>query len=352
MAIPSVDLCGWAVTDVVLPVMNKANKEKPIDDLINKGWDMNESPAADEFNYMLNNYYQWINYLKTDIAPVVVNATSSNTPNTIVKRDGSGNFSAGTITAYLQGTAATAENNSHTHVSANITDATENNTPNTVVKRNASGNATFNMVYSNITGNLNGNSTTATTLQTGRTIAVSNAVVSTPTPFNGASNISIPVTSVDASYLTNTVPVANLSGTYNINISGNSATATKLATARTISITGGATGSASFDGSSDISINISTPADVMTALWTGSATSATVDISGYIGKETIICIVDSNVVVFKNIPVNFITSVKTSGQIYIDYGDSADFVFDYSVSGNILTLSNLARGNFTAIYGR
>ena len=110
MAIPSVDLCGWAVTDVILPVMNKANKEKPIDDLINKGWDMNESPAADEFNYLFNNHYQWINYLKTDVAPVVVNATSSNTPNTIVKRDSSGNFSAGTITASLSGNASTSTN--------------------------------------------------------------------------------------------------------------------------------------------------------------------------------------------------------------------------------------------------
>ena len=51
------------------------------------------------------------------------------------------------------------------------------------------------------------------------------------------------------------VPVARLSGTYNISVSGNAATATKLATARTISLTGNATGSASFDGSGNISIN-------------------------------------------------------------------------------------------------
>lgn len=60
----------------------------------------------------------------------------------------------------------------------------------------------------------------------------------------------------DASNLnTGVVPVARLSGTYNINISGNAATATKLATARTISLTGNVSGSASFDGSSNISIN-------------------------------------------------------------------------------------------------
>jgi len=60
----------------------------------------------------------------------------------------------------------------------------------------------------------------------------------------------------DASNLnTGVVPVARLSGTYNISISGNAATATKLSTARTISLTGNVSGSASFDGSSNISIN-------------------------------------------------------------------------------------------------
>ena len=44
------------------------------------------------------------------------------------------------------------------------------------------------------------------------------------------------------------------SGTWDINISG---TATKLATARTISLTGNASGSATFDGTSDVSINVS-----------------------------------------------------------------------------------------------
>lgn len=41
-------------------------------------------------------------------APSWINATNSNTASTIVKRDGSGNFSAGTITATLSGNATTA----------------------------------------------------------------------------------------------------------------------------------------------------------------------------------------------------------------------------------------------------
>ncbi len=43
-------------------------------------------------------------------------------------------------------------------------------------------------------------------------------------------------------------------GTWAINISGNAATATKLATARTISLTGDVTGSGTFDGSANLSI--------------------------------------------------------------------------------------------------
>lgn len=44
------------------------------------------------------------------------------------------------------------------------------------------------------------------------------------------------------------------SGTWGISVSGNAATATKLATARTISLTGAVTGSGSFDGSGNLSI--------------------------------------------------------------------------------------------------
>ena len=69
---------------------------------------------------------------------VASNATNANTGSTIVFRDASGNFSAGTITAALSG-----------------------------------------------------NATTATTLQTSRTIAISGDVTGTATSFNGSANIAI-----------------------------------------------------------------------------------------------------------------------------------------------------------------
>lgn len=109
MAKPTQDVIIWAAQDVNLPALNGPNKTLPITDLLNKGWDKNQKPAADEFNYVLNNIGLYINWLTTEIADPVMDATSLNTPSTIVLRDGSGNFNAGTITAALNGNANTAD---------------------------------------------------------------------------------------------------------------------------------------------------------------------------------------------------------------------------------------------------
>lgn len=72
----------------------------------------------------------------------------------------------------------------HTHTSSNITDATESNTANRIVKRNASGNFSA----GTITATLSGNASTATKLQTARTIA--------GTSFDGSANINISYTNL------------------------------------------------------------------------------------------------------------------------------------------------------------
>ena len=72
--------------------------------------------------------------------------------------------------------------------------------------------------------------TTATKLTTPRTIDLSGLVAATATAFDGSANITIPVTAVSQ--------------------------ANKLATARSISLSGGASGAASFDGSANISIPV------------------------------------------------------------------------------------------------
>lgn len=86
-------------------------------------------------------------------------------------------------------------------------------------------------VTGNVTGNLTGNATSATALETARTIG--------GVSFDGSANINL--------------PGVNASG--NQNTSGNAATATALATSRTIQITGDVTGSATFDGSANATIN-------------------------------------------------------------------------------------------------
>lgn len=80
------------------------------------------------------------------------------------------------------------------------------------------------------TGALNGNAATTSKLLTPRTISLTGKAAGSTT-FDGSANASINVTSVNAD------------------------TASKLSTARKINITGNATGAAAFDGSGDISIN-------------------------------------------------------------------------------------------------
>ena len=47
-----------------------------------------------------------------------------------------------------------------------------------------------------------GNAGSATKLQTARTIALSGGATGTATSFNGSANITIPITSIDATYIT------------------------------------------------------------------------------------------------------------------------------------------------------
>jgi hypothetical protein len=168
----------------------------------------------------------------TSIPNAATTATNANTANAIVARDGSGNFSAGTITASLNGNASTATtaanvNNgtlslgvSGTGLSGSATftanqsgnstftvtsNATNANTGGAIVARDGSGNFSAGTV----TAALSGNATTATTLQTARNIG--------GVSFNGSADINL--------------PGVNTAG--NQNTSGNAATATLATTATT-----------------------------------------------------------------------------------------------------------------------
>jgi hypothetical protein len=225
---------------------------------------------------------------------VTSNATALNTASTIVARDGSGNFAAGTVTAALSGNSTTATalatgrtigmtgdvvwTSASFDGSGNVTgtatiqansvalgtdttgnyvesvangsyltgggaasegaaltlgvDAASINTASKVVARDASGN----FAAGTITAALTGNASTATTLQTARNIG--------GVSFNGAADINLPGV--------NTAGNQNTSGnaataTLAVTTSGNAGSATVLQTARTIN-------GVSFNGSSNITV--------------------------------------------------------------------------------------------------
>lgn len=199
MPLPTDDLIIWASSDVNLPNLAGPNKVKPIDDLILKGWDFKQKPAADEFNYVLNNLGMHVSYLEesktyTFSGDVTGTATSTGSDD---------------VTFNVSVT-----DNSHNHISANISDATSLNIPNMVVRRDSDGSMAANYIRaeSYFDGDLHGNANTASALQTARTI--------NGTSFNGSSNI----------------------------------TTNSWGASRTFTVNGATTGSANVDGSSNITL--------------------------------------------------------------------------------------------------
>lgn len=240
--------------------------------------------------------------------PFWTTATDANTANAIVQRDGSGNFSAGTITATLNGNASTATSattaisattattstnlaggstssipyQSSANTTAMLTNgtvgqvltagvatpfwttSTSANTANAIVQRNATGDFTAGTITATaFSGSgaalttLNASNISAGTLANARTTASSS---------NGASTI----VARDASgnFAANTI-TANLTGT--------ASNATVLQTARTIAIGTGATGTAtSFNGSAAITI----PITDVNASYLGSGTVPVARVSG------------------------------------------------------------------------
>lgn len=63
MAQPTNPLIVWASDDVILPNAKRPNKSLPSESLIQTGWDLSQKPAADEWNYLLNNNGQYIKWL-------------------------------------------------------------------------------------------------------------------------------------------------------------------------------------------------------------------------------------------------------------------------------------------------
>lgn len=69
MAKPTDPIYVWAREDVNLPSTGLPNKSKPIDDLLDKGYDKGQKPAAEEFNYILNMSSGWIDWIVNEKFP-------------------------------------------------------------------------------------------------------------------------------------------------------------------------------------------------------------------------------------------------------------------------------------------
>jgi hypothetical protein len=177
-------------------------------------------------------------------------------------------------------------------VSNSATTATDTNTASAIVARDASGNFTAGTITADLTGNVSGssgsttgNAATATALQTARAINGVNfdgtaaitvaADAGTLTGATLASNVlASSLTSVGTlSGLTVSAPISGSVTGSSGSTTGNAATATALATGRTIAITGDlAYTSPSFDGSGNVTA-AGTLATVATPGSTGSSTS-------------------------------------------------------------------------------
>jgi len=174
---------------------------------------------------------------------------TANTASTLVARDASGDFSAGTVTAALSGNATTA-----TTLATGRTISLTGDVTGTSGSFDGSGNVSIAATISANSVAL-GTDTTGNYVATGATSGngISGSVSSEGGAFtvtSNATNANTPSTIVyrDAS--------GNFSaGTITAALSGNATTATTLATGRTISLTGDVTGtSGSFDGSGNVSI--------------------------------------------------------------------------------------------------
>lgn len=98
-----------------------------------------------------------------------------------------------------------------------------------------------------------GNAATASIaeeLRNNASFTVSNAVQAGAVQYNGRYDVNIPINSLYSSYLSGDIPSQ-------ISVLGNAATASKWRYSRALSLYGGATGSANFDGSQDFSLYVS-----------------------------------------------------------------------------------------------
>ena len=269
----------------------------------------------------------------------VITTASANTASTIVARDASGNFSAGTITASLSGnatsattatTATTATNATNVALTTSATSSafkvpfantTVSTTGNYGLLQDSAAEFTYNpstntLVVGTFSGALSGNATTATTLATARTIhGVS---------FNGSANITVTANT------TNTLT----RGTYLTGNNFNGSAATTWAVDATT------TNTASKVVARDASGNFA--AGTITAALSGNATTATTATNATNVAVTTSATASAFKIPFAN------TTVSTTGNYGLLQDSTATFTYNPSTntvnagtfSGSLLEATN------------
>ena len=196
----------------------------------------------------------------TSIVSSVNSATSDNTPNTIVKRDGSGDFAAGEITATSitsSGNISSSSINTSSISATGITASTLTlTTPLSITSGGTGTNTstgTGSLVLSaspTLTGTTTAGAIAATSLTTSGSITATGTITAA----------TVSATSINASTVASTLFTGTLSGT-----------ASGLTTARTIALTGSLSGTGKFDGLSNLTIDVDL-SDIKSREWTDTYT--------------------------------------------------------------------------------
>jgi hypothetical protein len=255
-------------------------------------------------------------------APTWQQVTNSNTASTIVARDASGNFTAGTITASLSG--------SSTSCSGNAATATALQTARNINGTSFDGSASITVPVN--------------TSQKSDNVAYQIPFVTSVTPGNQSLHTDS-AASFTYNPATDTLTVGTLSGSF----SGNASTATTLQTARLINNT-------SFNGSADITVatsvtNASNNADYELALLPGTsteiynvyATSAGPTVNAQTGAMTVAGGIIGNASSATSLSTVTGSAPSFAARAWVNFNGTTSVVRD---SGNVSSISNTAAGTF------
>jgi hypothetical protein len=264
-------------------------------------------------------------------------ATSANTVNTIVARDGSGNFTAGTITAALTGNADTATKLSSTRtftLSGNVTGtiSSDLDTGFTISTSIASGVVTSDMIANGTIVDVD--------------ISASAGIVDTKlATISTAGKVSNSATTATSANTVNTIVARDGSGNFTAGtitaaLTGNADTATKLSSSRTFAVTGDITGTVSSD--------LTTGASIATSIAAGVIVDADVNASAGIAFSKLAPLTSANILVGSS--GNVATSVAVTGDVTIGNTGvtaiSAGVIVDADVSASAeIAVSKLADGS-------